>query len=341
MAGLALGGAALVGLVAGLARAGYGLDYLNTSHGALTAVQGDWYNPFAAGGINAPYPPYLFSLLAPTAYSWWGSLLWLVLNAVAPLLLMWRLRAGPAAALLLVLSPQSVANLVLNNAQFVAVVGLALLLWCLQRVRSPWMELFAGISLMLMTLKPNQLLLAPLVLALRRPGVFVFGAALFGLLLAWSFAYYGFWVPIWIDYVTTVPMVSGDYDSLLRLVQQAGAPNPVLWVVQSAVMLLALVVLWCWRGQTDPRPSLAVALAAGNLAGVHSNIISTLPLVAVTFALLPLRWTAVLWLTGWGYTLLFNVMTGQYVVGYLGVVPLVCLGLLALHVRRSAAPPMR
>ena len=82
-----------------------------------------------------------------------------------------------------------------------------------------------------------------------------------------------------------------------------------------------------------------MALAAGNLAGVHSNIISTLPLLAVTFALLPWRWSAALWLVGWCYTLAFNVVTGQYVVGYLGVVPLVCLGLIALHLRRAAVPP--
>ena len=49
-------------------------------------------------------------------------------------------------------------------------LGLALLLWCLQRSRSPWRELAAGVGLTLMTLKPNQLLLAPLVLALRSAG---------------------------------------------------------------------------------------------------------------------------------------------------------------------------
>lgn len=327
--------AAVTGLVVGLHRVGFGLDYVNASLGAVQVFKDGGYNPFSVFGGNAPYPPYLFTLLGPFAYSEAGALVSLVLNVVAPVVLVRALGGPREAGLLLVLFPQSVANLALNNPQFIALFGFALLVWATRRGAPRWAGIAAGVGFILMTLKPNQLVLAPAVLALRNRGTFAVACAVAGAALGLSFLAYGFWVPIWLDYMLAVPMASADFDSLLLTLTRLGMPADGMLLVQAAVLLDSLRYMWRWRTHQDPRLSWVVALAAANVIGVHANIISTLPLLAVTVSLIPLRWSLVLALVAWTYAVAFYVVTGQFVIGFYGLTPVVCVIAAAVAVRKT------
>lgn|GEM_PF-3988594 len=319
--------ATVVGLLIGLSRIGFGVDYLNGSLGAVQIFQYGAYDPFRVYGGNAPYPPYFFSLFAPLAYSEVGAAVCLVLNVLAPVALVWALEGRKEDAYLLVLTPQSIANLALNNFQFVAVFGFALIVWAARHARPPWAGILTGLGFIGLTLKPNQFLLAPLVVLLRTPRYFFGGLGIALAFLAWSLLHYGMWVPVWLRYISTVTMASGELDNLLAVLRDLGLPVLAATGLQAGVLLAAVAYLG-FGPRMDARAMFAIALAASNLSGAHANIISTLPLLAITFVLLPLRWVVALVVAGWLCALAVNLVTGQFFVGYAGLAPVVCLILL-------------
>lgn len=319
---MALAAAVIAGLFFGFSRAGYGIDYSATSHATALAVQDGRYDPWQSQ-TNAPYPPYFYDLYRPVSGSEVGSALSLLANLLVIPVVSASLGAPPAAALILLLTPQQIVNAFLNNPQFIALAGFALLMWVIRRPSGPLLAL----SWILLALKPNQFLLVPVALLTLLPlRVIAVAAAIAVAFILVTFARYGFWVPTWIQYGFTTPLVSGDYDNLLL---GLGLPVPVLWVLRCAIV--AGFLLYLYRvPKAGPLEPLTVAVAASSLLGFHSNIISTLPLLALTFARVPLRWSVALVGVEWLYALAAFTLTGRQVFGFFGVVPLVCLVVLFL-----------
>lgn len=319
---LVLAAALITGLFLGFTRAGYGIDYTGTSEATLAAVQDGDYDPWRSER-NAPYPPYFYDLYRPIAGSPIGSAVSLLLNLMTIPVLMITLGASAWAVVLLLLTPQQVTNAFLNNPQFIALFGLALLAWVL-RHQHPMPVALSGI---LLTLKPNQFLFVPLALLTLLPLRLLAIAAVIGLgFIALTFVRYGFWVPVWLEYGATTPLVSGDYDNLLLIL---GLSTPAVWGLRALIVVAFVGYLWRARGR-PPLESLTVAVAASNLLGFHANIVSTLPLLALTFAQVPLKWSAALVGLEWAYALLAYALTGRPVYGFLGLIPVICLGLLLL-----------
>lgn len=317
-----IAGAIVLGLFLGFHRAGYGIDYAATSQATFAAVQDGHYDPFRSE-TNAPYPPYFYDLYRPIAGSQLGSAVSLLLNLLSIPVLMAALGASPWAAVLLLLTPQQITNAFLNNPQFIALFGFALLVWTMKRPQ----PVSLAASGLLLALKPNQFLLAPLALLTWLPVRALGLAALItAVFTALTFLIYGFWVPTWLEYGTTTTLVSGDYDNLLLALGLSGAS---LWAAR--MLIIGAFAVYLWRSPDHPSMErLTVAIAASNLLGFHANIISTLPLLALTFAQVPLRWSAVLVGVEWLYALAAFNVTGRQVFGFFGVVPLVCLVLIVL-----------
>jgi len=345
-----LSAAVIVGLLLGFHRAGYGIDYAGTSRATALAVQapaiasrpaapnsanglegergGPVYDPWRSDR-NAPYPPFFYDLYRPFAGSEAGSAASLLLNLTSIPVIAASLGASPGAALLLLLTPQQVTNAFLNNPQFIALAGLAILAWVLRRPDRRGAAMLLAGSAVLLSLKPNQFLLVPLVVARFLPRRLVVSAGLIaaGFLLL-TFLRYGFWVPVWLEYGSSVEQVSGDYDNLVLLLHRAGAPQAAVWVLRLAVA--AGFVAYLRRAQSSVLEALPVAAAASNLLGFHANLISTLPLLALTFAKVPLTWSATLVGLEWAYAMAFYLVARRQVFGFFGLVPLVCLALLVL-----------
>lgn len=318
-----------------LTAAGPGLGFLADSMAAGQVLSP--YDPYAAdphrGG--AQYPPYLYQALASVAFSDVAALLSRLLNLTAPLLLVWSLRGPREAGFLLTLTPQSVAAIHDNSLQWAPVLGFAGLAWATRQRALPWAGVVAGAGIALALGKLDQLVLTPAVLGVRDRRTTLLAAAVTAALLAASFLVYGVWLSTWFDYLLLREWTRIGWDSLLVTLQRFGLPENGILLVQAAVLLDSLRYVWRWRAHADPRLSWVVTLAAANIVATHSGVIDSLPLLTVTVCLLPLRWSLVLAALGWTYVVSAALMTGQLVASFYGVVPVICVVLSVLAVRKT------
>lgn len=328
-------GCALVALAAVAVwafQAGPGAAYLEATEGGQRVLRNGGYQP--EGGPLAAYPPYVYGLFGPLA-SPAGQLLMVILNLAAPVVLVRALGGPPHLGLLAALTPQSVGGALLNGPEFLAWFGLALLAWLGRRGPGPWSGVAAAAALLMMTLKPNQLAVTPVVLAVRHRLATVVALAAAGLILWATTLVYGPWLEAWLAQLETASLERDSADSLMTTLLRLGVPEQGLILVQAGILLDGLRYLWQWRRHADLLPSWVVALAIGNALGVQNSMASAVPLLAATFCYLPPRWSVALVALSWAYAAGYAFVAGGFVPGYYGLVPLVCVVLMAVAARRK------
>lgn len=282
-----------------------GWDFVNSWMGGRAALHGGLQTYFEVHRYNAEihrlfaanvpfhnwsYPPHILLLLWPfgllpylASYALWlaaglGVYLWAASGA----------RLDREILLFLALSP--VAMVLVLTGQNGFFTGALLLSVLAQWDRRPWL---AGIMLGVLSVKPQLVLLMPLVLMMTgRWRCLAIAAATAAAMVALTTVLYG--GAVWHDYLAeavpfqNVVMTKGT-GLMLGMMPTAfinarlmGAPSAVAWALQAVTSAIALTaVIWTFRERRDPMLSSAMLLAASILVVPYSFNYDMAALIAV------------------------------------------------------------
>jgi hypothetical protein len=267
----------------------FGWDFVNTWMGGRAALGGhpeqyfDYahYNAvlhamFAASlpKYNWSYPPHILLLIWPFGlFPYMASYIAWVAAGLG--FYLWSARDGEADGgqiLFIALAPVAMVNILAGqNGLF---TGAALFAALMNWDRRP---VLSGILFGLLTVKPQLVLLVPLVLILtKRWRVFAFATATVAVMFALTSLIYGF--HIWRDYLTEaapfqnnmmthgIGLMLGMMPTVFINARLMHAPLPLAWTLQAITSALALVAtVWTFWKKRDPLLSIAMLLTASLL----------------------------------------------------------------------------
>jgi alpha-1,2-mannosyltransferase len=282
-----------------------GWDFVNSWMGGRAALHGDLQTYFEVHRYNAQihrlfapdlpfhnwsYPPHILLLLWPfglfpylASYALWlvaglGVYLWAASNGKFDRELLLFLALSPVA-MVLVLTGQ--------NGFFTGALLLGVLAQWDKR------PVLAGIMLGLLSVKPQLVLLMPLVLMMTgRWRCLAVAAATAAAMMALTTVLYG--PAVWTGYLAdAVPfqnivmtkgtgLMLGMMPTAFINARLMGAPDAVAWALQAVTAIIALAaVVWTFRKRRDPMLSNAMLLAASLLVTPYSFNYDMAALIAV------------------------------------------------------------
>jgi alpha-1,2-mannosyltransferase len=282
-----------------------GWDFVNSWMGGRAALHGDLQTYFEVHRYNAQihrlfapdlpfhnwsYPPHILLLLWPfglfpylASYALWlvaglGVYLWAASNGKLDRELLLFLALSPVA-MVLVLTGQ--------NGFFTGALLLGVLAQWDKR------PVLAGIMLGVLSVKPQLVLLMPLVLMMTgRWRCLAVAAATAVAMMALTTVLYG--PAVWTGYLTeAVPfqnivmtkgtgLMLGMMPTAFINARLMGAPDSVAWALQAVTAIIALAaVVWTFRKRRDPMLSNAMLLAASLLVTPYSFNYDMAALIAV------------------------------------------------------------
>jgi hypothetical protein len=240
---------------------------------------------------NWSYPPHILLLIWPFGFFPYlaGYLLWLVVGLG---LMLW-VSGRKDSFLFLILAPVTLLNILTGQNGFFTA---ALLIGALANWdRRPALS---GMLFGLLTVKPQIILLVPLVLVLtRRWRVLAMTAAMAMLMAILTTLIWG--PDVWRDYLRFAVPIQNQIMTEAPVMMQLMMPTPLMnmrllglplsaaWAVQAAVSLAVLAaVIWTYRRPRDPLLSAAMLLASSL---VFSPYAFNYDMVALTVVLARLR----------------------------------------------------